>query len=128
MTTAVGPDSPRGMISRHLRSSLSVLAVAAALAGCQAQDPEAAGRAAAERAKAAIKSADAEALAQKLDPAVIKQVQEQLTSLKEYMGPVNGRLDAVTVNAIVAFQRAHDLTPDGMLDKATLARLADATR
>lgn len=69
---------------------------------------------------------DAGALEQKLDPALVKKVQEQLAVLNEYMGPVNGKLDQVTVNAFEAFQRSNDLTPDGMFTPKVLRLLEEA--
>ncbi len=80
----------------------------------------------------------AAALDQKVDKAVIRQVQEALTGRKEYMGEVDGKLDAVTVNAIQAFQRSVNatvpwwkpwakITESGMLDEQTLALLFGST-
>jgi peptidoglycan hydrolase-like protein with peptidoglycan-binding domain len=56
----------------------------------------------------------------------VTKVQEQLTVLKEYMGPITGKLDQVTVNALGAFQRSQDITPDGRFDEETLEALDEA--
>jgi peptidoglycan hydrolase-like protein with peptidoglycan-binding domain len=116
-----------------LRSSRAqrVLAVAlftslATLAACSDPDPKAMAKTAEERAKASMKPVDQEAFTQKVDPETVKQVQTQLTKIYEYMGPVNGKLDAVTLNAVEAFQREQGLRPDGLLNKKTLDLLAEA--
>src|SRR5262249_3349334 len=77
-------------------------------------------------AKKSLLSIDHDAYGQKIDPAEVKKVQEQLTALNEYMGPVNGKLDTVTINAFEAFQRNNDLHPDGMFTRATLSLLEAA--
>ena len=74
--------------------------------GCASGDPEQAGREAAARAKAAIRAIDADAYDQKIAPEVVKTVQQQLTAIKEYQGPIDGKLDPVTLNAFEAFQRS----------------------
>ena len=104
---------------------LVALSVAAALASCSEQDPKDLAKAAEERARASMKSIDQDALAQKLDPETVKQVQTQLAKINEYMGPISGKLDAVTLNAVEAFQRGQGLRPDGMLTKKTLDLLAE---
>jgi len=69
------------------------------------------------------------ALAQKVDPAVVKKAQEQLKMLKEYLeDPPSGKIDMVTVNAIEAFQRHVGLRDDGLLDDETRRRLDDAAK
>ncbi len=105
---------------------LPALLAAAMIAGCASKDPDAALKAAAERAKAAIKSIDHAAFQQKVEPAEVKQVQQQLTAIQEYMGPIDGQLNAVTLNAVEAFQRSEELSPDGMLTQETLSRLSEA--
>jgi peptidoglycan hydrolase-like protein with peptidoglycan-binding domain len=42
------------------------------------------------------------------------------------MGPIDGKLDRVTVNAIQAFQRRHDLADNGILAGRTLELLRAA--
>ena len=51
---------------------------------------------------------------------------EALLKVHEYLGEVNGKLDAVTVNSIMAFQRAHDLEATGILDSKTQRFLQQA--
>jgi peptidoglycan hydrolase-like protein with peptidoglycan-binding domain len=108
------------------RRSVAAAAVILAMAGCEATDPAKAGREAAERAKAAIRAIDADAQDQKIAPEVVKKVQEQLTAIKEYQGPIDGKLDPVTLNAFEAFQRTLGLTPDGMFTEKVLGKLAEA--
>ena len=94
--------------------------------GCASGDPEQAGREAAARAKAAIRAIDADAYDQKIAPEVVKTVQQQLTALKEYQGPIDGKLDPVTLNAFEAFQRSQGVTTNGMFTDKLLAKLAAA--
>ena len=96
-----------------------------ALAACSSESQEEMGRRAAEEAKASIQAIDAKAHEQKIAPEVVKRVQQELTTLKEYMGPIDGRLDPVTLNAFEAFQRSEGMTPDGMMSDQTLARLTE---
>ena len=105
---------------------IAVAALVLPLLGCEAADPAKAGREAAERAKAAIRAIDADAHEQKVAPEVVKKVQEQLTAIKEYQGPIDGKLDPVTLNAFEAFQRSLGLTADGMFTDKVLAKLAEA--
>lgn len=105
------------------------LGIAAALAvGCSSQDPQELAKLAMERAKASARSIDHAAAAQQVDAEAVKQVQQQLTVLKEYMGPINGRLDPVTLNAFEAFQRSEGMTPDGMFTRSALERLAEQAK
>jgi len=80
-------------------------------------------REAAEEVRRSIPNVDATAVAQKADPGTVKEVQAILRGLHEYMGEINGELDAVTVHSIQAFQRSAGLPDDGILDGRTLARL-----
>lgn len=66
------------------------------------------------------------ALAQRVDEDVVQHVQSELRVLQEYLDEPSGTLDAVTVNAIEAFQRRTGLRDDGLLDPRTLDRLAAA--
>jgi len=86
---------------------------------CDEQSVEQRARDAREKVLGSIPNRMAVALAQKATPEEIKQAQQSLTVVKEYMGEINGQLDAVTVNAIQAFQRAHGLTDDGILSAET---------
>ncbi|MFM7737383.1 MAG: peptidoglycan-binding domain-containing protein [Alphaproteobacteria bacterium] len=118
------------MISRNIRGRVHRLAACGtlllAVLGCEAADQAKAGREAAERAKAAIRAIDADAHDQKVSPEVVKQVQQQLTAIKEYQGPIDGKLDPVTLNAFEAFQRTLGLTAEGMFTDKVLAKLAEA--
>jgi peptidoglycan hydrolase-like protein with peptidoglycan-binding domain len=53
-------------------------------------------------------------------------VQQNLTTINEYKGEVNGKLDSVTVNAIQAFQRDAGLIDDGIIDQRTRSKLQAA--
>ena len=85
-------------------------------------------REAAEKIKESIPDVEARALAQKTTPEQVKQAQEALKKVHEYLGEANGKLDAVTVNSIEAFQRAHGLKADGILNEKNAARLAGSGR
>lgn len=111
------------------RSYLLACCAAATLlvvAACDIPTEEERAKAAEARAKESLVAIDAHALEQKVDPEVVKKVQEQLTVLNEYMGPVNGKLDQVTINAYEAFQRSNGIYPDGMIDDDTLRLLEQA--
>jgi peptidoglycan hydrolase-like protein with peptidoglycan-binding domain len=95
------------------------------LAACQGASPEERARAAAEQMRAAIPDVDATALAQALPADTVRDAQEQLAVVHEYQGELTGTIDAVTVNAIQAFQRAAGLPDTGLLDARTRARLAE---
>jgi peptidoglycan hydrolase-like protein with peptidoglycan-binding domain len=71
---------------------------------------------------------EAVALQQQAAPEVIAEVQRNLTAINEYQGEINGTLDSVTVNAIQAFQRSAGLKDNGIISKATRARLAAAAQ
>jgi peptidoglycan hydrolase-like protein with peptidoglycan-binding domain len=103
-----------------------VLVVAGlALAGCTGQDDERRGREALEKIKESMPDVEARALAQKVTPEQVKQAQAALQVAGEYLGEVNGKLDAVTVNAVEAFQRSHGIRDDGMLNEKTQRLLRD---
>ncbi len=87
--------------------------------GCSRESAEARARAAAEKVKESMPDVEAKALAQRLTPERVKHAQAALTAAQEYQGEIDGQLDAVTVNAIEAFQRAHGLKGDGMLNDKT---------
>jgi peptidoglycan hydrolase-like protein with peptidoglycan-binding domain len=53
----------------------------------------------------------------------IEQVQRQLKAAGAYNGPIDGRLDTKTENAIAKFQEQHGLQKTGTLDQRTLAAL-----
>jgi peptidoglycan hydrolase-like protein with peptidoglycan-binding domain len=105
---------------------LLLLSVAVAPA-CSRDSAADRAREAAEEIRQSIPNVDATALAQKAEAKTVREVQERLTQLKEYMGEINGDLDSVTVHAIQAFQRSAGLRDDGILDQETLDRLRAAT-
>jgi peptidoglycan hydrolase-like protein with peptidoglycan-binding domain len=80
----------------------------------------------AEKIQQSIIDVEAVALAQKVDPAVVSEVQRHLTTIKEYQGEITGKLDSVTINAIQAFQRTAGLKDDGLLSEDTRRKLAAA--
>jgi len=111
------------------RSAFVVLAAAigAALTACSPEHAAQRGRLAAETMKDSLPDVDGAAQAQRLPPEVVREAQQALTALHEYQGDITGELDQVTINAIQAFQRAHGLPDDGVLDARTRKRLAAAT-
>jgi peptidoglycan hydrolase-like protein with peptidoglycan-binding domain len=96
------------------------------LAGCSQEATEKRAREAAEKIKESIPDVEAKALAQKTTPDEVQRAQQALTAVNEYQGEPDGKLDSVTVNAIEAFQRAHGLRADGMLNEKTERLLQDA--
>lgn len=108
-----------------MRRTLLVLTAALALAGCTGGDNEKRGREVLEKIKESMPDVEAKALAQKVTPEDVKQVQQALLTTKEYLGEPNGKLDSVTVNSIEAFQRAHGLKADGLLNDKTRQLLRD---
>jgi hypothetical protein len=58
----------------------------------------------------------------------VKQLQRALSSLGYTTGPIDGVFGASTERALVAFQTAHHLSPDGVLGSATRAALLNALR
>lgn len=94
--------------------------------GCNQRSAEMRAREAAEKIKESIPDVEAHALAQKTTPEQVKQAQQALQKVHEYLGEANGKLDAVTVNSIEAFQRAHGLKADGILTKKTQRALQEA--
>ena len=107
--------------------AIVLAAVLMALSGCSDSSAEKRGREALEKMKESMPDVETKALAQKVTSAQVQRAQEALLAVKEYLGEPNGQLDSVTVNAIEAFQRAHGLPEDGMLnDKTESALLAAA--
>jgi peptidoglycan hydrolase-like protein with peptidoglycan-binding domain len=102
------------------------VATLTALAACTGKDAETRAREAEKKIKDSIPDVVAVALAQKATPEQVKQAQENLKVLSEYLGEPNGKLDQVTVSAIQAFQRTQGLKADGMLTDKTLRLLQDA--
>ena len=58
----------------------------------------------------------------------VKQLQRALRSLGYTTGTIDGVFGASTEHALVAFQTAHHLSPDGVLGPATHAALLNALR
>jgi|ERR1700687_1521814 len=102
-----------------MRINLLACIVILALCGCSKESTERRAREAAEKIMGSIRDVEAEALAQKVTPEQVSNAQKALSAANEYQGEVNGKLDSVTVNAIEAFQRAHGLPGNGLLDEKT---------
>jgi len=96
------------------------------IVGCNGHSAEIRAREAAEKIKESMPDVEARALEQKVTPEQVQQAQEVLKKVHEYLGEANGKLDAVTVNSIEAFQRAHGLKADGILNEKTQHALQDA--
>ena len=109
-----------GTTRRHLHVRAATLLIAALLlAGCSQKSLEERAREQAEKVISAMGAEQERALGQKVPPEAVTEAQQALTQAHEYMGEVNGKLDAVTINAIEAFQRTHSLKDDGMLNEKT---------
>ncbi len=109
-----------------MRTALVGCAAALLLAACNGHTAETRAREAAEKIKESMPDVETRALAQKVDPAQVKQAQEALRKVNEYLGDADGKLDAVTVNSIEAFQRAQGLKADGILNDKTQHALQEA--
>lgn len=106
------------------RVACVLLAIATAM-GCSGSSVEDRARAAAEQVRQSINDVDGPALEQKLDPQLVREIQQRLQQRKEYMGDVTGEFDSVTLNALQAFQRSVGLPDDGFVDQRTLAALRE---
>ena len=109
-----------------MRKTLLILATLSAIAACTGKNAETRAREAEKKIKESIPDVVAAALAQNATPEQIKQAQEELKVLSEYLGESTGKLDAVTVSAIQAFQRTEGLKADGMLTDKTMRLLQEA--
>jgi peptidoglycan hydrolase-like protein with peptidoglycan-binding domain len=58
----------------------------------------------------------------------VKELQHALRSLGYTTGTIDGVFGASTQSALIAFQSAHNLSPDGVLGPATRAALLNALR
>lgn len=105
-------------------SFVAVFLAGMALVACSPEQAEHRARLAAETMRESLPDIDRAARAQRLPPEVVRSVQQQLQAVHEYQGEISGELDAVTLTAIQAFQRAQGLHDDGVLDAHTRARLA----
>ncbi len=108
-----------------MRRTSLILAALLALCGCS-QSPESRAREAEKKIKESIPDVEARALEQKVTPEQVRQAQQGLKAASEYLGEVTGRLDGVTVNSIEAFQRAHGLEGNGILNEKTMRLLQQA--
>lgn len=108
-----------------MRTTLLLVTATVMLGACNGQSAEMRARAQLEKVKESVPDVEAKALAQKVTPDDVRKAQEALRSVNEYLGEVNGQLDAVTVNAIEAFQRAHGLKGNGILDDTTQRALQE---
>ena len=106
--------------------ALLVALVFVMLSGCSDSNAEKRGREALEKIKESMPDVEAKALAQKVTPEQVRRAQEALLAVKEYLSEPDGRLDSVTVNAIEAFQRAHGLPENGILNEKTERALQEA--
>jgi murein L,D-transpeptidase YcbB/YkuD len=97
-----------------------------AVAGCSNQSVEDRARDTLEKIQKSMVDVEAIALEQKVDPAVVSEVQRNLTAINEYQGENDGKLDSVTINAIQSFQRTASLKDDGIITEATRQKLAAA--
>ncbi len=122
---SVAEERERGV---HLAVYALLAALVAITASCHGPTAEQRAREAAEKIMASMPDVDAAALAQKVDPATVQEVQRELTTVEEYQGEINGKLDSVTVNAIEAFQREAGLEDNGILDSGTREKLAAAAK
>jgi peptidoglycan hydrolase-like protein with peptidoglycan-binding domain len=115
-----------------MRRLALVLAIplAAALFACDTGDTEETSESMKKRMKEMEKKAKESlpktqelALKQTVAPETLRQVQQQLAVLREYLDEPTGKMDFVTVNAIEAFQLHVGLPDDGQLTDETLSRL-----
>ncbi len=56
-------------------------------------------------------------------PVDLAAVQQQLTDLRYYVGPIDGQPSPSLQSALIAFQRVHDLPADGAASEQTVAAL-----
>src|ERR1043165_7134568 len=101
-----------------LSLALTVLTALAAV-GCNRKSVEERARETAEKMQKSMVDVEGIALEQKADPAVVSEVQRNLTTINEYQGEIDGKIDSVTVNAIQSFQRTASLPYDGIINEAT---------
>ena len=109
-----------------MRRTLLILFTLSAMVGCTGENAETRAREAEKKIKEGIPDVVGAALAQKATPEQITQAQQELKVLSEYLGETTGKLDAVTVSAIQAFQRTQGLKADGMLTDRTMRLLQEA--
>jgi peptidoglycan hydrolase-like protein with peptidoglycan-binding domain len=118
-------------MNRRLAASMLIVVT---LGACSYfQDPEEAAKADQARAKEierrqkdSIPKTQQIALAQKVDPALVKRAQQALAALKEYMDEPSGKVDMVTVNAVEAFQRRLGVEENGLLSEDLVKQMESA--
>jgi len=98
---------------------IAVIIALLALAACKGKSAEMRAREQLEKMKESVPDTEAKALEQKATPDEVRVAQTGLKAADEYLGDVNGQLDAVTINAIEAFQRSHGMKDNGILDERT---------
>lgn len=109
------------------RLSLGVaLLTALGAAGCSHKTVEERARETADKMQKSLVDVEGIALEQKADPALVSEVQRNLTTINEYQGEIDGKIDSVTVNAIQAFQRTAGLPDDGIITQDTRQKLSSA--
>lgn len=123
------------MVQRFCASLLVLTLIFGGLTACQSSDPKESSKALEvrmkeieKRMKDSMPKTQELALQQKVDPEVLKKVQEELQILKEYLDEPTGKMDFVTVNAIQAFQRRVGLLDDGQLSPKTLELLEEEAK
>ncbi len=109
-----------------MRRALVLCAALCVIAACTGKDAETRAREAEKKIKDSIPDVVGAALAQRASPEQIQRAQQELKTLSEYLGDANGKLDAVTVSAIQAFQRTQGMKADGMLTDKTMRLLQEA--
>ena len=118
--------SMTAIVWRRAPRAATFALLAALVAACSGQTDEERGRDILEKMQKSMVDVEAIAIDQKVDQAVVSEVQRNLTTINEYQGEIDGKLDAVTVNAIQAFQRTAGLKDDGIITDATRQKLAAA--
>ena len=115
---------------RPARRSLNVVGLALigvlVVNACSRQTVEERARETAEKIQKSMVDVEGIALDQQVEPAIVSEVQKNLTTINEYQGEIDCKLDTVTVNAIQSFQRAAGLKDDGNITQATRQKLAAA--
>ena len=112
-------------LSRCL-ARVAVAGLVLAAGGCSKHTVEERARETAEKIQKSMVDVEGVALEQKIEPAVVTEVQKNLTTINEYQGEINGKLDSVTINAIQSFQRTAGVKDDGIITEATRQKLAAA--
>lgn len=57
----------------------------------------------------------------------VKILQQKLLYLNYYSGSITGSFDSITTSSVIAFQRDNNLSPDGIVGRATWVKLYEAT-